>query len=110
MVNGERLSEIGNGQECPAPGHIHIQVAVTLPVAGTYTYSATAELASMVVPGKRVLVPFGGRRVTGYVLEPCRLTPGQPIKQILDILDEKPLFPSSMVPFFKWVADYYLHP
>ncbi len=29
---------------------------------------------------------------------------------ILDVLDETPLFPASMIPFFKWIAEYYIHP
>ncbi len=88
----------------------YIEVAVALPVYNTYTYSVPENLSSMVLPGKRVLVPFGRRRVTGYILNSCEEIKTKEIKIILDILDETPLFPSSMIPFFRWTADYYFHP
>lgn len=61
--------------------------------------------------GKRVLVPFGHRRLTGYILGNAAQVPqSTPIKNILDVLDDAPLFPETMVPFFQWVANYYMHP
>ena len=88
----------------------YIEVAIALPVYNTYTYSVPENLGELVSTGKRVLVPFGRRRVTGYILGQGKDENQEGIKTILDILDEKPLFPSSMIPFFRWTADYYLHP
>ncbi len=86
----------------------YIEVAIALPVYNTYTYSVPENLGELVSTGKRVLVPFGRRRVTGYILGQGKDENQEGIK--MDILDEKPLFPSSMIPFFRWTADYYLHP
>ena len=88
----------------------NIEVAIALPVYGTYAYSVPENLLSLVSPGKRVLVPFGRRRVTGYILGEYPNNDRKDIKQILDIMDEEPLFFSCMIPFFRWTADYYLHP
>jgi primosomal protein N' (replication factor Y) len=88
----------------------NIDVAIALPVYNTFTYSVPENLAALVSVGKRVLVPFGRRRVTGYILGDSQDNYHKDLKAILDVLDEKPLFPASMIPFFKWVADYYLHP
>jgi primosomal protein N' (replication factor Y) len=88
----------------------YLEVAIALPVYKTYTYNVPENLSSLASAGKRVLVPFGQRRVTGYILGSYTDTNQKEIKNILDILDEKPLFPSSMIPFFKWTADYYMHP
>jgi len=88
----------------------YIEVAIALPVYNTYTYSVPENLGELVSTGKRVLVPFGRRRVTGYILGQGKDKNQEGIKTALDILDEKPLFPSSMIPFFRWTADYYLHP
>lgn len=88
----------------------YIEVAVALPVFGTYVYSVPKNLSPLVSTGKRVLVPFGRRRVTGYILGECKKNDQKEIKKILDILDEEPLFSSCMIPFFRWTADYYLHP
>lgn len=88
----------------------YIEVAIALPVYSTYVYSVPENLLALVSTGKRVLVPFGRRRVTGYILGACKKTDQGKIKNVLDILDKEPLFPSSMIPFFRWTADYYLHP
>ena len=88
----------------------YIQVAVAIPVYNAFTYRVPKHLSSFVSIGERVLVPFGKRRVTGYILGPSDPVRDKKIKYILDVLDEKPLFPSSMIPFFKWIADYYMYP
>ncbi|HSM91225.1 MAG TPA: primosomal protein N', partial [Desulfobacterales bacterium] len=87
-----------------------IEVAVAMPVRGTFTYGVPEPFVLAAVPGVRVLAPFGRRRATGYILGRGG-SPGQKeIKPILDILDESPVFPASMIPFFRWTADYYKHP
>ena len=88
----------------------YIEIAIALPVYNTYTYSVPETLHELVAMGKRVLVPFGRRRVTGYILASATDVDQEGIKTVLDILDENPLFPSSMIPFFRWTANYYLHP
>ena len=87
----------------------HIEVAVALPVFQTYCYGVPPNFRAFVLPGKRVLVPFGRRRVTGYVMGASTAVDGKPIKDILDVLDESPLFPESMIRFFRWIAEYYFH-
>jgi primosomal protein N' (replication factor Y) (superfamily II helicase) len=87
-----------------------IEVAVALPVHGSYSYFVPDNLAAMIAPGKRIIVPFGRRRVTGYVLGALGETNDLNLKKILDVLDDHPLFPAAMVPFFKWISDYYMYP
>jgi primosomal protein N' (replication factor Y) len=88
----------------------YIEVAVAVPVYHTFTYSVPQYLLPFVAAGKRVLVPFGRRRVTGYILGPSREFKAAEIKHILDVLDEHPLFGSAMISFFQWISDYYKHP
>lgn len=88
-----------------------IEVAVAMPVFGTYTYAVPPEFADLAEAGRRVLVPFGSRRITGYVLGPDTRNPGEGIKRIEDVIDDDtPVFPAEMIPFFRWIANYYLHP
>lgn len=93
------------------PENPYIEVAVALPVYKTFTYSVPQAFLPFISTGKRVLVPFGRRRVTGYIMGTAgqEIDPGE-IKHILDVLDEKPLFQPSMIPFFRWISDYYKHP
>ncbi len=87
-----------------------IDVAVALPVSGTYTYRVPAGLLPAPAPGKRVLVPFGRRRVTAYILKFTDQPPVSTLKSVVAVLDEQPLFPSGMLPLFEWAAAYYMHP
>jgi len=48
----------------------YIEVALPLPLRKTFTYEVPAELRAEVSPGKRILVPFGRRLLTGFVLGP----------------------------------------
>jgi primosomal protein N' (replication factor Y) len=91
-------------------GDSFINVAVALPVYGTYTYEVPEHFSRFTAVGKRVIVPFGRRRVTGYILNTCRYDGGYRVKKVLDVPDAFPLFPPSMILFFKWIADYYIHP
>jgi len=88
----------------------YLEVAVAAPIHQSLTY--------LVPPGEkppktgcRVLVPLGQRQVTGYVLGPAAPPePGLKIKKYSELLDREPLFPTAMVAFFRWIADYYQHP
>ena len=85
-------------------------MAVPVPVKGTFFYAVPEGLASIVRVGCRALVPFNNRRVTGYILDIIHEPPDRDLREMEDILDEEPVFPPHMVPFFEWMADYYFHP
>jgi primosomal protein N' (replication factor Y) len=99
--------------EKPGPSQypLLIDVAVPLPVYSTYTYRVPDHLRQELSIGQRVLVPFGGRRLTGYVIGlDGQLPSGQSAKSVAEVLDDEALFPAAIVPFFRWVANYYMHP
>ena len=87
-----------------------IEVAVALPVDGTFTYTVPPALADAAKPGKRVLVPFGNRRVTGFVFGDAESEPNRELKPVFEVIDENPIFPPAIIPFFRWISDYYMHP
>ena len=60
--------------------------------------------------GCRALVPFNNRKVTGYILEKMPRNQDENLKEILEILDTESLFHSQLIPFFEWIAEYYIHP
>ena len=88
----------------------YIEVAVALPISNTFTYEVPKSLRSSAVEGKRVLVPFKTRQVTGYIVERLSATDRTGLKEIIDVLDDVPMFPRSMIPFFGWISDYYQYP
>ena len=96
---------------------ILLEVAVTAPVMKTYSYilPERAEKKQGDTPGtlagRRVQVPFGARRVTGYVLGLSTTVPFEhKLKEIDEFLDDEPLFHETIIPVLRWVAEYYHYP
>ena len=89
---------------------IYVQVAVSLPIKGTFTYTVSGDNRAMVTVGKRVLVPFSGRKVTGYILRLIQPEERKGLKNIITVIDPYPLFPETMVAFFEWLSRYYRYP
>lgn len=86
-----------------------IDVAVPLPLDSTFHYAVPPELAPFAITGVRVLVPFGRRKLTGYVLG-STVGNGTEIKAIIAVLDPEPLFTAAKLEFLRWAAGYYLCP
>ncbi len=81
----------------------HYDCAVAVPVPGTFTYRSDLDLRL----GHAVLVPFGSRRITGYVLGPAQASPGQKLKPIDRLLDPEPAFNADQLRLYRWIAEYY---
>ncbi|UCF84774.1 MAG: primosomal protein N', partial [Desulfobacteraceae bacterium] len=87
-----------------------LRIAVTVPVRGTFVYAVPESLSPKAQVGCRALVPFKNRKITGYILEKVPRAKNQNLKKIVNILDPEPLFHRHQIPFFEWMADYYMHP
>ena len=93
-----------------------LEVAVSAPVRQTFTYGLSGRQspvddAAASYIGRRVLVPFGSRQATGYVVGiDSQDEPDFKVKNISRFIDELPLFPPDLVEFFRWVSNYYHHP
>ncbi|SUX30266.1 primosomal protein N' [Chromobacterium vaccinii] len=92
-------------------GPVRIQVAVDVPLAGTFSYLTE----SPVMPGARVSVSFGNRRVCGVVVTPI---PGEGVpeldaarlRSIDGVLDGLPPLPEEFLALARFASDYYHHP
>jgi primosomal protein N' (replication factor Y) len=91
-----------------------VEVAISLPIEKTFYYEIPPGFGDRLRLGSRVLVPFRGRKVTGYAIAfPPDLTDypkADRPKSIEDILDERPIFDERMLSFYRWISDYYLYP
>lgn len=88
-----------------------LEVAVNAPLHHTLTYAPPEKDADLLQPGMRLLVPLGRRKVTGYLLGFSEEAPaGYELRPVVRALDLGPLFPASLVPFFRWIATYYFYP
>jgi primosomal protein N' (replication factor Y) len=97
-----------NLPETPALSQFCADVAVPLPVEGTFSYLIPQELLESAKIGVRLQVPFKNRELTGYLvgLRPLKDEPHK-LKPLIRILDQEPVLPQSILDLAKWIADYY---
>jgi len=97
-------------EEAEAGGNF-LEVAVALPVTGTFTYRDPRPGTTAPI-GAQVVVPFGARTVTGFVV--ARAAPvaaGEAVaRDIEEVVSGEPAFDEAMIGFGRWVADYYQAP
>ena len=84
----------------------YAEVAVNLPLDGSYTYVIPKHLDLQI--GHAVLVPFGSRKLSGYVVALADHTELTRVRSIDRLLDPEPVFEPNQLDFFKWIANYYV--
>ena len=86
-----------------------VEVIFPLPFRKAFTYKIPPELEEDIQPYKRVAVPFGKRVLTGFIIKSSNTTNvKEEIKDVLDILDTKPIFDRTSLKFYSWLSEYYL--
>ena len=89
---------------------MYVNVALNIPSDKLFTYEVTANLQQEVEIGKRVFVPFGRRKRTGFIIKIISSCDLKNIKAIAEILDDEPLFSSRDLDFYQWIANYFMYP
>lgn len=93
-----------------------VEVAVPLHVAQTFTYRLKPEQSIHAKPGARIMVPFGRKMRTAYIvalhdeLPPDIGLEESEIKEAERLVDEVPVCTPEILQLAKWVADYYASP
>ena len=96
----------------------YVEVILPLPLEGTFTYGVPDMLLEKVVPGVRLLVPFG--KIKAYIGicsaaptdQPCKGDTDGVVeyKSILSVLDDTPVLLPQQLQLWQWIADYYMSP
>ena len=71
-----------------------VEVAVGLPVSKTFPYLIPEKMRESIQIGMRVLVPFKGRKVTGFIIGLLNEAPKElegKLREVEELLDEAPL-------------------
>jgi primosomal protein N' (replication factor Y) (superfamily II helicase) len=89
---------------------MYVNIALNIPSDKLFTYEVPANLQQEVEIGKRVFVPFGRRKRTGFIIKIISSCDLKNIKSIAEILDDEPLFGSSDLDFYQWIANYFMYP
>lgn len=86
-----------------------INVALKIRTEKLFSYSVPEKLQPLAAVGKRVLVPLGGRKAIGCVLEISDSSPIANTREIINVLDPEPLFGTRDLEFYRWAAEYYFY-
>lgn len=94
----------------------YAEVAIPVHVFQTFTYQLPEALRAEARLGARLLVPFGRKLVTGYIvalleeLDPAVELDPTTIKQAEELLDVEPLLTPEVLDISRWIAEYYAAP
>ena len=101
-------------QTIPQPSFA--EVAVPVHVNQTFTYKLSPEQAAIASPGARIVIPFGNKFLTGYIVglkEASDLNLsllGKEIKEAREVVDSFPVCTEEILTVTKWVSEYYSSP
>ena len=94
-----------------------LRIAVPSPLRRTFDYKLPENLRFKVknqkpLPGMRVTVEFGRRKLIGLIVEIPQHSDvaSDKLKDISDIIDSTPILSKDLFELFIWAANYYQHP
>ena len=85
----------------------YAQVALNLPLRRNFDYAIPEPIRSEVAIGKRVLVPFGKRKMVGYCVGLVDEPEVAKTKDIIQVVDHEPMLDAKMLELTRWMANYY---
>jgi primosomal protein N' (replication factor Y) len=88
---------------------LYAHIILPLPLDRTFSYIVPQSLQKKARKGSRVLVPFGQRLLTGFIVDLRKKELAQEfkLKEVMEVLDEEPLFSSSFLSFTRKLGEYY---
>lgn len=89
---------------------IILEIAIPLYLDTTFHYLVPERLKEQAITGRRALVPFGNRKMTGYILGTAADSAISGLKEISEVLDSESLWTAGELEFYRWTASYYQHP
>jgi primosomal protein N' (replication factor Y) (superfamily II helicase) len=101
----------GSGQRAAVPPVLPlVDVAVPIPLP-PLVYAVPPELAEAAMPGVRVRVRVGRRRLIGVVVGTRDEAPaGVDVRPVEAVIDREPVLPAELLELARFVADYYFAP
>ncbi len=93
---------------------LFVDIILPVPVDQSFTYRITSKQldneGNPVIPGMRVLVPFGSRMLVGIIRKIGVDKPAIDIKPINQLIDHKPSVSKPLMSVLEWASSYYMHP
>ncbi|MFH1617948.1 MAG: hypothetical protein ABIB65_05195 [Candidatus Margulisiibacteriota bacterium] len=73
----------------------------------SYHYSIPERLAPAILVGSQVVVPFGKRTETGFVIGLTDHSDIDKLKEIIEVASPSPLFDAASIRLARWISKYY---
>ena len=88
----------------------YVDVVLPLPLTAKFTYLLPSAFSEEVKIGCRVIVPFGSKKMyTALVVSIHEQKPeGYEVKEVLEVLDKRPVLLPHQFKFWQWIAEYYM--
>ncbi|RQD77813.1 MAG: primosomal protein N' [Candidatus Syntrophonatronum acetioxidans] len=92
----------------------YARVVVDLPTPEVssrfFHYLVPAEKKPILKKGMRVLVPFAGQKITGFVTGFDEVPQVKEVKEIIQVIDSFPLMTEELLELARWISLYYICP
>ncbi len=91
---------------------MYAEVLLALPYEASYTYIVPEKLEKEAVKGVRCAVPFGRRRMTGFIVSVSDEKPdgNYELREIERIIDKEPVFNDELLDIARWMSWMYFSP
>ena len=88
----------------------YVDVILPLPLPNTFTYGIEEDLRKNILPGMRVIVQFGTRKFYTAIIKTLHNNKPKDYstKDIVSLLDEKPIITPIQLVMWEWMASYYM--
>ena len=83
------------------------EVVLAIPLNKKFHYRIPPSFINQIEIGKRVKVPFGSRTMIGYCVGSTDVSEVKKTKDIIQVIDEKPILSPQMLRLAEWLSDYY---
>ncbi len=89
---------------------VFANVILPLPLKQLFTYSIPESLKNQAKAGKRVIVQFGKRKIYAAIVHSVHNNKPKEYKtkDIISVLDDKPIVNDSQLKLWQWIANYYM--
>lgn len=84
------------------------EVILPLPLEKSFTYAIPERLDGQIKRGTRVLVPFGNKMLTGYVMALLTETTVEKLKPIIAAVDIEPVVSEELFSLAEWLKNRYI--
>jgi len=88
----------------------YVEVILPRPLDGTFTYLLPESLVEKAMPGMRVIIGFGKKKIYTAIIYSVhnRKPKNFDVKPVIDILDDSTVVNERQLKLWDWISEYYM--